>query len=79
MTKGAQNLVRQLLDSPTTPLTTIGTVVAVSPGVTTVRFYGSTLDLIRGRSYTPVVGHQVLLLRAGGTWVVLDGLTDFPT
>jgi len=46
----------------------------------TVRVNGADLQLPRLASYpTPAVGDTVLLIRAGGTWVIQGRLSAFPT
>lgn len=63
----------------------IATVTAVATGagtdgqtLVTVSYAGASLALPHKASYTPVVGHIVVLDRAGGQWIVDDRLVGFP-
>lgn len=87
MPSGTQRFARQLLDQqaagmPEQPRATV-TAVAAGGGtdgqaLVTVDYAGASLDLPHKASYTPVVGHIVVLARAGGTWIVDDRLVGFP-
>lgn len=58
----------------------VGVVTAVTSGVVTVRHLGASLQMPRLESYpSPAVGHQVVLTRAGGRWVILGRLAGIPT
>lgn len=81
MPTGAQRFTRQAIerqhakteDHPT------GKVTAVTSGVATVLFLGSSKQLPHLAAYTPAVNDIVVLIRVGGDWAILGPLAGFPS
>lgn len=67
--------------SPTSGDLPTGVVTAVTSEVATVKSaqLGAERPMPRLASYTPAVGHQVVLARAGGRWIILGQLAGIPT
>jgi hypothetical protein len=89
MPSGAQRFTRQQIDKALTPPPPadlpVATVTAVTAGggtdgqaLATVNYLGSAQQLAHLLTYTPAVNDQVLLARAGGTWIILGRLGGFP-
>ena len=87
MPSGAQKLAAQLLDRtakglPDWPLAAITAVSATGgtdgQALCTVSYHGASLNLPHFSQYTPVVGHVVVLIRAGGQWIVAGRPIGFP-
>ena len=88
MPTGRQKLAQQQKErraAPAQPLTGTAHVTAVTTGggtdgnsLVTVTYDGATLKLPHYPFYTPVVGHNVTLLRVDGQWVVLGNPVGFP-
>jgi len=77
-----EQLERAAQRMPEKPIATV-TVVTAGGGtdgqtLVTVSYNGASLALPHKASYTPVVGHIVVLDRAGGQWIVDDRLVGFP-
>lgn len=87
MPSGAQKLAAQLLDRtakgiPDWPLAQITAITAGGGtdgnSLVTVNYKGASLELPHMPYYTPVVGHVVVLHRAGGQWIVAGNPIGFP-
>ncbi|HEU5026599.1 MAG TPA: hypothetical protein VFV01_16910 [Spirillospora sp.] len=87
MPTGAQRFARQLLEQkaggfPEKPIATVTAVNATGGtdglALVTVSYNGASLPLPHKASYTPAVGHVVVLDRVGGQWVIDDRLIGFP-
>lgn len=79
MVSGRDRLQQQLLNPPRgdEPQAQQAEVAAVGPPVT-VSWQGGTYQFPHLASYTPVVGHQVAMIRYAGSWLILGAPTGFP-
>lgn len=69
----------EIPDKPTAQITAI-TVGGGTDGqdLVTVLYLGATLKFPHLDSYTPVVGHMVVLDRVGGSWTIIGRPVGFP-
>jgi hypothetical protein len=71
---GVSRFAQQMLDRAAADLPELptATVTAYTAGLrATVNYQGATLQLKHLSTYTPVVGHVVVLARSGGNWLIL--------
>lgn len=88
MRSGAHRLALQQLNSraadlpdlPTAEVTAITVAGGTDGGdLVTVTYDGADLQLPHMSTYTPVVGHLVVLVRVGGSWTILGRPVGFPS
>lgn len=79
MATGRDRLRRQLLNPPTgdEPEAQQATVTGLGPPIT-VSWQGDTYRFPHLASYTPVVGHEVAMIRFAGSWLILGRPINFP-
>lgn len=87
MRSGAQRLALQQLNAraaempelPTATVTAVATTGSTDgAALVTVDYLGASLQLPHLENYTPVVGHEVVLIRVGGLWTILGRPVGFP-
>ena len=80
-----QQAIAQAAQTPPIPDLPMADVVGVQAGaaagglaLVTVNYLGATLPALYGTWYTPVVGHRVMVVKAGGVLTILGRPGGFP-